>query len=365
MLRPHLLYQSIRSITHSARIDFSLLHLLATSASPNIERSKTMMSRTFLAGAAAIAVIASTHAFGAESSSPLSGKQEIAFAADTAYPESLSWSKAHQRFFVSSVRHGTVGAVSPDGQYKPFITDNKLVSTVGLLADDAHDTLWVTNSDPGAGERTDASSQGKLAGIATYNMTTGKRSAYHDLGSLSKGAHFANDVTLDAEGNAYVTDSFAPIIYRIDTAGKATIFAQNPLFKNGDGFNLNGIAYHRDGYLLVGKYNTGELFRVSLADPGDIHPVKLAEPLKGADGFNLVDSQHLVVAINAGGDKTVELVSEDGWKTARIAREVKSAASMPTAATQAGGDIWVLNSRLDTLFDPKAKKVSDFILQKF
>lgn len=128
-----------------------------------------------------------------------------------------------------------------------------LVSTVGILVDDERNTLWVANSDLGAGNRTKTATQGKLAGVAKYDATTRKRLAYYDLGALSEGSHFANDIALDKHGNAYVTDSFAPIIYKIDTAGKATIFAQNPMFNDADGFNLNGIAYHEGGYLLVGN----------------------------------------------------------------------------------------------------------------
>ena len=263
------------------------------------------------------------------------------------------------------MRHGTIGTVSPKGDYTTFITDEKLVSTVGLLVDDKRNALWVANSDPGAGDRTSAATQGKLAGVAKYDATTGKRVAYYDLGSLSEGAHFANDMALDTDGNVYVTDSFAPIVYRIDTSGKASIFARTPRFKDGDGFNLNGIAYHKDGYLLVGKYNSGELFRINVADPTNIETVQLPEALKGADGFSLVDDKHLVVTQSLGIDRTIELFSTDGWKSAKISREVKSLASMPSAATLVGKDIWVLNSRLDTLFDPKAEKVSEYLLQKF
>jgi sugar lactone lactonase YvrE len=323
-----------------------------------------MISRSLLAGVAASTFFTASIAF-AGNAAPLSGKTEIQFTSDKNYAESTSWSAKQNRFFVGSVTHGTIGTVSPDGKYKPFVTDDKLVSTVGVLVDDARNTLWAANSDPGAGDRTTAATQGKLAGIAKYDATTGKRLAYYDLGILSEGSHFANDLTLDEHGNAYVTDSFAPIIYKIDTAGKATIFAQSPLFKDADGFNLNGIAYHAGGYLLVGKYNSGDLFKISVSNPNDVQKVKLPEPIKGADGFNLFDGGHLFVAVNLGADKTIELVSMDDWKTAKIAHEVKSVKSMPTAPTRVGDSIWVLNSRLDTLFDPKAEKVSDFLLQKF
>jgi hypothetical protein len=88
---------------------------------------------------------------------------KIRFSANQLYPETASWSAKEKVFFVSSVRHGTVGNVTLEGKYTPFISDDKLISTVGLLADDAHNTLWVTNSDPGAGDRTNPATQGKLA----------------------------------------------------------------------------------------------------------------------------------------------------------------------------------------------------------
>ena len=322
-----------------------------------------MISQTILAATTAISVLVATPSLAAENETAAVG--QIIFHAETAYPESVTWSAKQQRFFVSSVREGTVGKVSRDGHYTPFISDDRLVSTVGLLVDDSRNTLWVTNSDPGAGQRTSAASQGKLAGLARYDATTGKLVAYHDLGKLREGSHFANDVAVDARGDAYVTDSFAPVIYKVDTSGNASIFAENPLFKSGEGFNLNGIAYLPDGYLLVGKYNSGEIFKVSIADPSKVTKVELSAPLKGIDGFNLIDNSHLVAAVNLGADKAVELKSTDGWKTATISRENKSIKSMPTAATRAGNDVWVLNARLDTLFDPKAAKVSDYLLQKF
>ena len=322
-----------------------------------------MNHRTTLAATTAISILAVTPLFAAVDEMGTGGP--ITFHAETVYPESVTWSAKQQRFFVGSVRQGTVGKVSRDGHYAPFISDDRLVSTVGLLVDDSRNTLWVTNSDPGAGQRTNAASQGRLAGLARYDATTAKLVAYHDLGKLSEGPHFANDVAVDANGDAYVTDSFAPIIYKVGRSGNASIFAENPLFRSGEGFNLNGIAYLPDGHLLVGKYNSGEIFKVDIADPGKVTKVWLPEPLKGIDGINLLDDGHLVAAVNLGADKVVELVSSDGWKTATVSREKKSIESMPTAATRAGNSVWVLNARLDTLFDPKAAKVSDYILQKF
>ena len=292
--------------------------------------------------------------------------QDIAFSSDNSYPESFTYSAEQGVFLVGSVTQGLVAKVDKAGTYTPFIADDRLISTVGLLVDDATDTVWVTNSDPGPGARTNPATQGKLAAIATYDANTGAPKAYYDLGAISEGAHFANDIALDDAGNAYITDSFAPLIYKIDTEGKASIFAENPLFlTEPGGFNLNGIAWSKDGFLLVGKYNSGELFRVSTSDPTDIALVDLPEPLTGADGIRLIDAQHLLVVQNLAANRTVELTSTDGWQSAAITRKKASELSMPTAAVPADGKIYVLNSRLDTLFDPKAAKVGDYLLQEF
>ncbi len=291
--------------------------------------------------------------------------QDINFTTPQSYPESFTYSSKQNVVFLGSVRQGLVAKLQTNGDYTTFIEDNRLVSTAGLLVDDARNVLWVTNSDPGAGERTAANSQGKLAAIATFDATSGAPLDYFDLGGLSEGAHFANDIALDGAGNVYVTDSFSPLIYKIDTEGTSTVFASNPVFFTEEGFNLNGIAWHKDGYLLVGKYNTGQLFRISTSNPNDIQEVRLTEALVGADGIHLIDGEHMVVAQNMGADRIVELVSTDGWTSARVVRTEPSLSSMPTAAASVGSSVFVLNSRLDTLFDPAAHKVGDYILQEF
>lgn len=289
---------------------------------------------------------------------------DVHFTADTVYPEGVAWSSQHKAFLVSSVRHGTVGLVTMKGRYTPFITDDKLVASAGLALDTKRNTLWVAVTDPGAAARSGPTTQGKLAAVAAYNATTGTRIAYFDLGKLFDGSHFANDLTLDTAGNVYVTDSFSPVIYRIDTSGKATVFAQSDRFK-GENFNLNGIVAHPDGYLLVNKHNSGELFRISIADPTQIELVTLPETLKGADGMVLREAGRITLVQNSGADRAIDLVSTDGWKSATITRVEKSVLTFPTTATKVGNKLFIMNSRLDSLLTPGAPKVSSFVLQKY
>lgn len=296
-------------------------------------------------------------------SSAASAAGDVRFTAEQAYPEGIAWSAPQKRFFVSSIHQGVVGKVAMNGHYTPFIRDARLISSVGLQFDARRNLLWAAVGDLGNSVRSSPATQGKLAALAAYDATTGERRAYHDLGHLVEGGHFANDLALDAQGQVYVTDSFSPVIYRLDTQGKASVFVRSELF-TGEGFNLNGIVWHADGYLLVNKHNSGELFRIGTTGTPDIQRVALPEALKGADGLLLLAPNRLAVVQNSGADRVVELVSNDGWRSATIASEQKTAGSFPTTAARVGKSYYVLNSRLDTLMTQGAARVSDYLLQK-
>lgn len=296
-------------------------------------------------------------------SSAASAAGDVRFTAEQAYPEGISWSAPQKRFFVSSIHQGVIGKVAMNGHYTPFIRDARLVSSVGLQFDARRNLVWAAVGDLGNSVRSSPATQGKLAALAAYDATTGERRAYHDLGHLVEGGHFANDLALDAQGQVYVTDSFSPVIYRLDTQGKASVFVRSELF-TGEGFNLNGIVWHADGYLLVNKHNSGELFRIGTTGTPDIQRVALPEALKGADGLLLLAPNRLAVVQNSGADRVVELVSNDGWRSATIASEQKTAGSFPTTAARVGKSYYVLNSRLDTLMTQGAARVSDYLLQK-
>lgn len=288
----------------------------------------------------------------------------VAFTADQAYPEGVAYSAKDKTFIVSSLRHGVIARVTASGGYQPYITDERLISTVGVLWDRKRNLLWVANSDPGLSTRSSDATRNKLAAVAVYDASTGAQRAYHELGGLVEGSHFANDLAQDEKGNVYVTDSFAPVIYRIDARGRRSVFARSDLFK-GEGFNLNGIVVHPGGYLVVAKYNTGELFRVSLRHPEKVEPVVLKAPLKGADGLILDSAKRLFVVQNQGADALVELVSDDGWRSATEVSRRKTAMSFPTTGTRVAQSVYVLNARLDSLIDANAQKAKDFLLQQF
>jgi hypothetical protein len=55
---------------------------------------------------------------------------------------------------------------------------------------------------------------------------------------------FINDAALDRQGNTYVSNSFSPVIYKVDREGNASVFFQDAGFNLPSGeFGFNGIQY--------------------------------------------------------------------------------------------------------------------------
>jgi len=296
------------------------------------------------------------------------GKQApdvVSIKAPALYPEGMDYDAKGKRFIVSSMHEGTVGQVTDDGTYKPFITDSHLVSSVGLRVDAARNRLLVCNSDPGASVHTKKENQGKLAGLGIYNLSTGKLMKYIDLAALSKdGGHFCNDIAIDAAGNIYATDSFSPIIYKIDTKDNASILLEDKRF-TGDGFNLNGLVY-KDGYLVVAKYNEGLLFKVPVDKPKSYTEVKIDQKLVGADGLLWGADGSLIVIANLDTNKIFKLTSTDNWDSAKVVNSVDTGDVFATTGAIRDGKVYAMEARLGVLFNPKTTKhVDEFHIRAF
>ncbi|KAA9332023.1 SMP-30/gluconolactonase/LRE family protein [Hymenobacter busanensis] len=263
------------------------------------------------------------------------------------HPEGVQWDEANKRFLVSSRTQGRIGTVKDDSTYTVLADEPRLISTIGLNLDAGRNRVLAAVSDAGANTtRSTAATLRKLAAVAIFNSTNGSLISYTDLGSkaASYSQHFANDIAVDAQGNAYITDSFAPVIYKLDLQGNATVFLENAQLSGGTGFGLNGIVFHPDGYLLAAKTNDGSLFKIPLNNPvGFTKVVTPATPaLTGADGLLLLDNQTLLVV--AGNQSTVyRMRSTDAWANAVGSGSFATGAVSPTTITRRNtADAYVL-----------------------
>jgi len=281
--------------------------------------------------------------------------EAIRFTKPALYPEGIDFDAKRSRFLVTSMREGIVGEVSDDGTYKVLIQDPHMVSAVGIRADTERDRLLVCNSDPGVSVHTKKHQQGKLAGLGIFQLSTGKLIQYIDLAKLGgPGGHFCNDIAIDKDGTAYVTDSFSPIIYRVDTGNHASILLQDKRF-TGKSFNLNGIVV-KDRYLLVVKMNEGLLFKVPLDNPKKYTEVKLKEPIPGGDGLLWGPDGSLIVIANGSLNKTFKLTSSDNWASAQVAGSVDTGNVFATTGVVRQGNIYALYAMLHVLFNPETKQ---------
>lgn len=286
------------------------------------------------------------------------------------FPEGIEYDKLGSRFLLTSVRYGTIGEVENDGQYEELVDDEELISTIGIQIDYLRQRMLVAVADAGMSVKSSEATIGRLAAIAAYDLYSGERLFYTDLGSLRPDLpHFANDIAIDEEGNAYVTDSFSGIIYKVDEDGNAEIFYENEaLAPTQEGaFGLNGIVYDLTGYLLVAKSDEGQILHIPLDDPDDYQVVDIPVDLPSPDGLYLQNPDELIVVNNAGGMDngkvyTLKTRASDWWNSARVVNEFTTPEVFPTTATVRNGHPYVLYAYLHELMEGESR--SEFQIVK-
>jgi sugar lactone lactonase YvrE len=264
---------------------------------------------------------------------------QINFTQPNLFPEGVVYDKFNDRFYVSSTTRGDIGIVSADGSYTVFIDDPALTSTTGLEIDDARKLLYVSNA-PGT--------------VGVYDTRTGSRLHLVNLAALLPGAPiFINDIALDPQGNAYVTNSLTPVIYKITPDGTASIFFQNTAFAlPPGGFGFNGIEYGNSGggYLLVAFTAGNQIIKIPVNDTESYSIVSLNALLNRPDGLLLSkDGKQLIVVNNAGGGegKVLSFMSNNKWESGTLSSSFSTGPVFPTTATTNGKEVFVLYAYLN------------------
>jgi len=278
------------------------------------------------------------------------GIQQINFTQQNIFPEGVVYDPFNNRFYVSSITMGDIGIVSSDGSYTAFITDPALTATTGLEIDKASKRLYVSNS-PG--------------GVGIYDINTGQRFYWVNLAALLPGTPiFLNDIALDPQGNAYVTNSLSPLIYKITPDGEASIFFQNAALALAPGqFGFNGIEYSNKGYLLVSFTNNNQVVKIPVRGSSAYSIVSLDAALNRPDGLLLSNNdKELIVVNNAnGGNGMVQLfTSDDNWESGTLSSSFSTGSVFPTTATTDGKNVYVLYAYLNQ----RTLGRSQFIIQE-
>lgn len=222
------------------------------------------------------------------------------------YPEGLTWDPSAQHFVVGSQHHRTIHSVSDAAVVETLISDPTLpenATILGLAIDSIHNRLLALVHS--------AAPLPPFNALAAYDLRSRRRVFLSLLDDETPGVitikrHVANDVAVDFNGNAYVTNSAGNFIWKVDKDGEASVFSRSPVFSESplavdpdapfSECGLNGVAYVSKGYLLVVQSNTGKMFKVN-ADDGLARRVLLTEDLVWADGI-AVRSDGVVLVVS-------------------------------------------------------------------
>lgn len=256
-------------------------------------------------------------------------------------PEGIEYDQTNRRILSGSFAEGTVFQIHEDGRLTPVIADPQIESSVGIEVDEPRGRLLVVVSDAAALE---VGTTG-YAKLGVYDSTTGERFAMIDLAAVigtslhDPPRYFANDVAVDDDGNAYVTEMLNDAIYKITPDYQASVLYRFPPLETSE--RLNGIVYHENGYLLVTAGR--RLVKVPVDNPMANRDVALDEPLDRQDGLVWAADGRLVSVSNSSSSpRAVAFTSIDDWATAQRAGVARLAGQASTAAV-VGNDIWVVH----------------------
>jgi sugar lactone lactonase YvrE len=263
----------------------------------------------------------------------------------TFWPEGMDHDARTGRFYVASVRHGTIAEVDARGRVRELLPRDRpgFGAVLGVRVDARRNALWATLAGiPQYAPYVKADSL--VAALVRIRLADGAIERRWDLPPSPKG-HTLGDLAVGAAGDVWVTDSNEPVLYRLRPGADTLERRTHPLF-----YSLQGVAPTPDGRVVyVADYAHG-LLRVDVATG---HVTRLADApgstSLGCDG--IAWDRGAIVAVQNGvtPPRVVRLVLDPaGTRVVRVEvldRHVPLA-DEPTIGAVVGGEfVYVANSQ--------------------
>jgi len=273
------------------------------------------------------------------------GRTEILINDEMVSPESLTSSQDGTVFFGSTAK-GTIYRAAPGAaKAEAFIQPGNtgLINTLGVLADDKSNTLWVCSTAMGG--RRGAPPTGETT-LRSYDLKSGAVKSVYPF----PGGGFCNDMAIAADGTTYATDTTGGRILRLKPGATALeVWVADPALAIVDGITLLA-----DGNVYVNTFTTGRLIRVPVGKDGAAGPLvqlETSRPLVRPDGLRTVGPNTM---LQAEGEGRVEEITISGNRAEiRVLQEGLTGA---TAVTRVGNTAWVLVDRLKAVAVPYTGK---------
>lgn len=312
---------------------------------------------------------------GGEAPMPLEpGGRAINLTPERFFPEGVAVSK-EGNFYVGSMDTGAIyTATANDEEASPFIEpddDNQLVSVIGLYVDDATQTLYACSSDAGNSQNAgnapvaivafDLSDDGAF--VARYEWPEYSGEPGFDTTGYDPNG-FCNDMTMDADGNLYATDSWYPRIVMLPAGGDEleewAIDEAGTVFPADSPWHLNGIDIDQSNDIMyVVENHPGALYAIPLDDPTDITEIALTRTddvdttdtnILSPDGLKVAAPNLLITAegANNGGDVAVIRIDGDEGEIAEVISGFDQVATFALREASA----WIVENQADHFWGP-------------
>jgi hypothetical protein len=200
-------------------------------------------------------------------------------------PEGMAYDARRKRWFISSVRTGTILAATADGKVQNFA--DVPWGVFGMAVDAKRNVLWATTAALPQVEDFREEDKGKSA-LLRIDLETGR--VLETLPVADEGTHHFGDVAVAADGEVYVSDSGSSVIYRVASSDAG---AKLESFLHGPFESMQGIAPARN-VLYVADYSKG-IFAIDLRTR-DVHPLRVppTASLLGVDGLYFINDRTLI-----------------------------------------------------------------------
>ena len=273
-------------------------------------------------------------------------------------PEGIAYDPSTKTFYVGSTYLRKIVSVDARGRLRDFTASGQdgLRGVLGLRVDARRRLLWAVSSDVGLSMPIKGNPRDCLgcSAVFKYDLRTGRLVKKYELPN-KPAPHFLNDLTLNADGDAFISDTLAGDIYRV--AAKSDVL--EPFVSLGRESFPNGIDLSLDGRrLFVG---TNESITVVGVGDKSVTRLKLPEGVKpGIDGLYF-HGGGLISVEPFDKEKIVRYIL-DGRAEAVTRVEVLESShplmSQPTTGVLVGRDFYyIANSQLQVfrkLYQPDA-----------
>lgn len=280
-------------------------------------------------------------------------RSRVAFTLDQRdlLTEGVGYDPAGRRFFVGSVRHRRIVALSSDGRISSFAghPDPLPWAPLGMRVDPTGRSLWVAAAALPQMEGYAAADSGTSA-VLRFDLKSGK--LVGEYRATGPGLHALGDLAVTRGGDVYASDSRSPVIYRKAAAADSLErWLESPLLLSAQGLALSP----DERRLFVADYARGLLVIDIATRALTVVPAPDTVVTMGIDGLYYHRGGLIAIQNGLAPHRVIRLrLSPEGDRVldSKVLERAHPKHQEPTLGTIVGGDLYYIgNSQWEQFSD--------------